>query len=102
MPTTHTLKDFAPLLTEAADRLDLARSVDAVRDGLAFNRALWSRLSSHLGRAESGGEAGAGDTLKRYSAYVMRTSVPSPCPPDDDIEAFIRINRTASRWLASA
>lgn len=100
MPKTHTLSHFAPLLTEAADRLDLARSVDAVRDGLAFNHALWTRLSNRLSDAPSVAEAGS--ALKRYSDYVMRTSLPTQCPPDDHIEAFIRINRTASRWLAMA
>lgn len=99
MPTTHNLRDFAPLLTEAADRLDLARSVDAVRDGLAFNRALWTRLSRRLADAAEAAESGP--LLRRYSDYVVRTSVPSPCPPDEHIETFIRINRTASRWLAA-
>ncbi|MGC2855526.1 hypothetical protein ACM64Y_08625 [Novispirillum sp. DQ9] len=98
MPTHH-LRDFAPLLTEAADRLDLARSVDAVRDGLAFNRALWTRLHTQLAHATATAAEPA-PTLKRFSEYVVRTSTPTPCPPDDHIEAFIRINRNASRWLA--
>lgn len=103
--------EYPALLHQAADLLEQARSVEALREALAFNLRLWRGLAGLFAdehpepRRESHPD-GLGRRrhrlLKEQAGYVIHETTAASCPDDHHIETFITLDRRASRWLAGA
>lgn len=96
-----TLHDASPLLAQAADMLASARSVEALRKAVAYNRDLWRCIARLLTTDRA---VGLGDAERRmlsdHAAYVAAVSDCPACPDDHHIEAFIVLARRNSASLA--
>ena len=95
------LEQDARTLAEAADRLVMAETGEALGEALAHNLALWVAIKTVVGAADNPLPAEVRHNLDRLAVYVIRTtlSVEQGRVTSAEIETMARINLNIAEGL---